>query len=78
MASQVIWKGAHFLVEGELLFIDLAFLEVAALVEIEVVVSDLVSKLTNRWNLDGTRPVRVHEGLAECEVLDILLGDFVM
>jgi hypothetical protein len=40
--------------------------------------SNLVRKLTNSRDLDGTRPVGVHECLAEGQVLDILFRDISM
>lgn len=66
------------MVVAELLCIDFVPSDIATLVEIVVVVSDLMSKLADCWNFDGTRPVRVHERLTEGEILDILLRDLVM
>ena len=58
--------------------VELVLLQVALIfVEVEVVVGDLVGELTDGGHFDGSRPVRVHEGLAEGQVLNVKLAYFI-
>jgi len=77
-SSQIIGIRQHDGVVGKLLGFQLAFLEIACSVELVMELGNLVRMLTNSRDLDGTRPVGVHECLAEGQVLDVLFRDISM
>ena len=78
MCSQVIWERSHALVVAELVSVELALLQVALAVELEVVVGDLVGELADGWHFDRSGPVGVHERLAEGQVLNVKLAYLIV
>lgn len=77
-SSQEVWKGEHVLIVAQLLLVELVLLQVAELVELVMELGNLVGQLADSGHLDGARPIRVHESLAEGQVLNVRLAQLIM